>query len=180
MRNVAAALAVFAMAAGCQAKEPSSQERLKGFPKPDKHPVTAELITEHVSVQPGGQTRIGVLFTLEPGWHIYAKEPGDAGLPTTIEWTAPLDATIGSVHYPAPKAFLDPGDIQTFGYDSQVLLWSPLSTQGASGELPVRAQVKWLACKDICIPGKAERHIAIPIRADPLAPTSHAPLFDKG
>jgi len=46
--------------------------------------------TDHVHVQlvspagdifPGGDNKLGLYFKLEPGWHIYWKNPGDAGLP---------------------------------------------------------------------------------------------------
>ena len=31
----------------------------------------------------------GLYFKLEPGWHIYWKNPGDAGEPPHIQWTLP-------------------------------------------------------------------------------------------
>jgi thiol:disulfide interchange protein DsbD len=164
----------FLFAVGCQAQEP---ERFKGFAKPQQQPVKTDLIAEHEWVQPNGQTRIGVLFQMEPGWHIYAKEPGDAGLPTTITWEAPDGASIGPVDYPTPERLLDPGEIRTFGYQEEVVLSSRLSVTTAAETVPLRAYVKWLACKEICIPGETELQAAIPIRSDTPPATSEAPLF---
>ena len=79
-------------ASGCQAEEPT---RPSGFASPEAHPVTVELITEYASIQPGGQTKIGVHFDLEEGWHIYAKDPGDAGLPTKVIWKGPASVKFG-------------------------------------------------------------------------------------
>ncbi|MBI3009634.1 MAG: hypothetical protein HYY57_01435, partial [Candidatus Omnitrophica bacterium] len=62
-----------------QAAEETGVNPLLSAQATDVHPVTASLIAEHASIQPGGQTRIGVHFEMEEGWHIYAQDPGDAG-----------------------------------------------------------------------------------------------------
>lgn len=154
-----------------------------GFAEPDEHPVTPTLIAEHASIQPGGATRVGVLFEIEEGWHIYAQDPGDAGLPTKVTWSGSERLSFGPLQWPEPHEFLDPGDIRTFGYKEQVLLASTLALQGAAeifygaGDIPIRADVTWLACKDICIPGKADLDLVLPFSVDPPAPSTHAPLF---
>lgn len=144
-------------------------------------PVHAELIAEHASIQPGGTTRIGVYFALEEGWHIYSKEPGDAGLPTEITWSGPPGVTFGLLEWPTPEQFVDPGDITTFGYRGNVLLASRLGYAVdtlPSGAIPIHAEVQWLACKAICIPGSTELDLTLPVRAGPHVPTEHAALFD--
>jgi DsbC/DsbD-like thiol-disulfide interchange protein len=52
--------------------------------------VTATLISDISSTQPGQKFRIGVLYRIESGWHIYWKNPGDAGIPTKITLRLPL------------------------------------------------------------------------------------------
>ena len=99
-------------------------------------------------------------FELEDGWHMYVEDPGDAGLPTTICWTGASDMTFGPLQWPPAQRFVDPGDIKTFGYAEAVVLFSRLSvsTQAApDASLPIQARATWLACKEICIPGSAER-----------------------
>lgn len=153
---------------------------LWGFAPAAEQPVTAELIAEHASVQPGGRTRVGVHFDLEAGWHIYAKEPGDAGLPTSIEWSAPSYATFGPLEWPKAEELLDPGDIRTFGYSGAVTLASTLRLSPSTllaTEVPIRAKVKWLACRDICIPGVAELELTLPVTETAPTPSTHAELF---
>lgn len=150
------------------------------FPTPKAQPVTAELITEHASVQPGGQTRIGVHFELEEGWHIYAQEPGDAGLPTSITWSGPAGVSFAALEWPKPQEFNDPGDIHTFGYSGAVTLSSLLKLAASASPgtgLALRAKVKWLACHDICIPGAAELELALPVTDTAPRPSTHAELF---
>jgi thiol:disulfide interchange protein DsbD len=144
--------------------------------------VTVELIAEHGSIQPGGKTRVGVQFDIEDGWHIYGREPGDAGLPTTVSWSVPAGMRVGPLQYPKPQPFLDPGDIRTFGYTGAVVLHSSLTHQTGRdryAEIPVQAAVKWLACKELCVPGSATLSLTLPVSPTPPVFSSHAQLFDQ-
>jgi len=152
-----------------------------GFAAPDEHPVTAELIAEHASIQAGSSTRVGVHFELEEGWHIYAKDPGEAGLPTQITWSVPTGVSVGDLQWPAPQHFIDPGDIKTFGYSGALVLGSLLTYhtgRAAYAEIPIQAQVKWLACKELCIPGAATLSLTLPVSSSPPVPSTHAELFE--
>ena len=163
------------VAAGCRA----DAEQPTGFAPAEGHPVTAELITEHASIQPGGTTRVGVHFELEEGWLIYAKEPGDAGLPTKIEWSGAVGTAFGPLTWPAPQEFRDPGDIHTFGYTRSTVLSSTMTIgMTAAPFTPIQAKVSWLACKDVCIPGKTELQLALPVSSKPPAVSTHAQLFE--
>ena len=146
----------------------------------EAHPVTARLITEHAGIQPGAQTRIGVLFQMEHGWHIYAQDPGEAGLATSVVWSAPRGLTIGPLQWPTPRAFSDPGNIQTFGYEDTVVLSSALTlTSTAEGTVPIQAEVEWLACRDICIPGSATLTVDLPVTAALPAVSADADRFQS-
>ena len=46
--------------------------------------VEVELVAGHESVQPGSESFVGLLFKLDPGWHVYWKNPGDSGEPPTL------------------------------------------------------------------------------------------------
>lgn len=147
-----------------------------------RQPVTAQAIAETASVQPGGTVRVGVLFTIPEGWHIYAAEPGDAGLPTRIEWAGPMDSEFGDTVYPPHQELLDPGDIKTFGYAKEVLLANTFSAppDAQPGDtIKLSAEAKWLACKTVCIPGKAALELNLPVRAGAPKPSAHAERFPR-
>ena len=151
-----------------------------GFAEPKKSPVTVTLIAEHASVQPGGRTRIGVVFDIEKGWHIYAKKPGEAGLPTEVAWSAPDGVTFGPLTWPAHQTFHDPGNLRTFGYTKTLTVSSTVTlSQRATGHvaIPVHAKVSWLACKDICVPGSATLDLTLPVSAEPPKPSPRAEAF---
>jgi len=143
-------------------------------------PVTATAIAEHTSVQPGGSTRIGILFEIEDGWHIYWKDPGDAGVATKVEWSGPAGVSISTLDWPAPQEFVDAGNIHTFGYTESVALSNVLAmTPEASGltAVPLQAKVRWVACEHICLPGSTTRDLSLPVSTEPPALSANANRF---
>ena len=103
---------------------------------------------------------VGLYFKLEPGWHIYWKNPGDAGEPPHIQWTLPAGITAGPMQFPAPRR-LPLGPLMDFGYENEVLF--PLKLHVAdsvkAGSVTLHAKVDWLVCRERCIPGKAELEV---------------------
>ena len=69
-----------------------------------KELVKATLVADVSSIQPGQRFRLGVLYRIEPGWHIYWKYPGDSGIPTKIEWQLPQGFTIRGIAVAAAPA----------------------------------------------------------------------------
>src|ERR1035437_4490004 len=100
---------------------------------------------------------VGLYFKLEPGWHIYWINPGDAGEPPHIQWTLPAGITAGPMQFPAPRR-LPLGPLMDYGYENEVLF--PLKLHVAdgvkAGPVTLHAKVDWLVCRERCIPGKAE------------------------
>jgi thiol:disulfide interchange protein DsbD len=48
------------------------------------------------------------------------------------------------------------GDIEGFGYEQSVMLMARVTPPvGYSGSAQIGAQARWLACNEICVPGKA-------------------------
>jgi len=172
--------AVICLTVNAAGQEPAAPSH--GFAAPKIRPVKAIAIAEQVSIQPGGHSRIGVLFELQEGWHIYARDPGDAGMPTKVEW-APVDGvSFGFLRYPPAEEFLDPGEIKTRGYTGAAVLVTPIvvSRSVAAGtNLTLKAHAEWLACRDICLPGSANMTLRLPVRTEEPAQSAYAELFDQ-
>ena len=111
--------------------------------------IEVELIAEPFSLDQT-QSRVGILFKPEPGWHIYWKNPGDTGLAPEIEWHEGLE--VGALNWPTPES-IRLADLVDQGYHHDTLLWSDYKLD--SGSSVVFASAKWLVCKDECIPGSA-------------------------
>jgi len=82
--------------------------------------VHVQLVFRNAQLTPGGGDHGGLYFKLEPGWHVYWSNPGDAGLPPHIHWTLPEGVTVGPLQFTAPKR-LPLGPLMDYGYEDEVL-----------------------------------------------------------
>jgi thiol:disulfide interchange protein DsbD len=134
-----------------------------------------ELIADEAA--PSKTTWVGLLFQLEPGWHIYWQNPGDSGTPPKVAWQLPAGYRAGAIQWPTPMR-LGSGSVIDYGYEDQVLLMAPIeraanSTAAAAvpvSALPIGADVKYVVCREVCIPGKAHLTLSLPAASGDPAP----------
>jgi len=139
----------------------------------------AELVSSHVEARVGDTVRVGVRLQMDPDWHTYWLNPGDAGGPTVIQWDVPEGMVVGPIEWPVPEVY-ELGGIYTYVYHDEVLLSAPLQipADASHGSIELRARVEWLECSDICVPGEAE--VAGQLVIGPEArPSEWAPLFES-
>ncbi len=143
--------------------------------------VDVSLVSDVDRVAPGQPFRVGLLFGLGPGWHIYWINPGDAGAAPTLDVTVPKGGSVGAIQWPIPKVLFD-GAVTSYGYSHKtapVLLpltvTPPKTLQPASVYL-VKAAATWLVCKDICVPGSAGFRLTLPVAGKPV-PSPQASMF---
>ena len=95
---------------------------------------------------------LGLEFRLAPGWKIYWRTPGEAGLPPTLDLQMANGAPLQSeIEWPVPKRFNAFG-FDNFGYADAVIL--PVAVRGydRGAALQLRGQIEALVCSDICVP----------------------------
>jgi DsbC/DsbD-like thiol-disulfide interchange protein len=127
-----------------------------------------ELISEQAASAPGQPLWVGLWFRLEPGWHIYWQNPGDSGEPPKVQWELPTGFTAGPIRWPQPIR-LGSGSIIDYGYEGQVLLMAPIvgPSSGKATSVPhLAATVKYIVCREVCIPGKVYLMLSSPPAAD--------------
>ena len=131
----------------------------------DDH-VHAQLVFRKALLSPGTGDHGGLYFKLEPGWHVYWKNPGDAGEPPHIHWTLPGGVTAEPLQFTAPKR-LPLGPLMDYGYENEALFPFRLviATTVKPGTAVLHAKVDWLVCRGSCIPGKADLEITQKILA---------------
>ena len=139
--------------------------------------VRAELLAHAPEgVAPGKPLWLGLQIQHQPGWHTYWKNPGDSGLPTTLNWQLPAGVSADAIAWPTPGR-LPVGPLINYGYKGALLLPVPVSVGPgfAASTLDVKLNAQWLVCKDVCIPQQGEFTLSIPV----LASTAlHTAAFD--
>ncbi|WP_201493120.1 protein-disulfide reductase DsbD family protein [Rubrivivax sp. A210] len=139
--------------------------------------VRAELVAHAPEgVQAGKPMWLGLKIEHQPHWHTYWKNPGDSGLPTTLNWQLPAGVAAGPIEWPTPLR-LPIGPLMNFGYEGTLLLPVALAVPaGWKGEaLDIKLQATWLVCKDVCIPENGDFALRLPAQA---ATAGHGALFE--
>jgi thiol:disulfide interchange protein len=125
--------------------------------------IVPQLVAEGAA-PPGGEVELSIHMRPEPGWHGYWQNPGDAGLPMTVDWRLPPGFSAGALRYPVPTRLTVAGLMNyVFEHDYAVLVRLKVPAN-ASGTIPVRAAATWLACTDkICVPERGELSLDVPV-----------------
>jgi len=127
--------------------------------------VTAKLIADTSAIVPGKPFTLGISLEMIPEWHTYYKISGEAGMPTRVTWTLPPGFTASELLWQKPHKFLDSG-ITTYGYQDRTLVGATITPPAhltAGSAFNLQASVKYLACKDMCVPGKASLSLKLPV-----------------
>src|SRR6266498_3905696 len=138
----------------------------------------ARLILSAEAARPGETVTAGVLLKMPPGWHTYWRNSGDSGAPTKIDWQLPVGIKAGEIQWPVPEK-LTVADLTSYVYHDEVLLMVPLTLadNAAAGPKELKAQVSWLECERVCVPGKSEVKASLEVGAK-LKPSAEVFLFD--
>lgn len=137
---------------------------------------TLELVAENQCIAAGHDFNLGLHFQLEKGWHIYWVNPGDSGEPPRVKWQLPGGLAAGAIEWPTPRR-LGTSAVVDFGYEDEVTLIVPIHVEaGLESKEPAQlgAEVKVLVCREICIPGKAQLSLTLPIKSQPPPPDTRS------
>lgn len=148
--------------------------------QPEDH-ATAELIAETTALLRGGDTTVALMLTPEPGWHTYWINPGDSGLATKLEWQLPDGVTAGEIQWPAPHP-APLGELTNYGYDDETLHMVNIHVPAQwplNQPITLKAEAKWLVCKDVCIPGKADLALTLPVGDSVQLDARHLERFER-
>src|SRR5579875_2395380 len=121
------------------------------------------LLVPPAQIYPGQAFTAGLDFQMDPGWHIYWINAGDSGEPPNVKWMLPGSVKAGELQYPPPQR-LPLGPLMDFGYENEVVL--PVTIHVAPGFHPgsthaeILADVSWLVCQNVCLPGQGTLKIS--------------------
>lgn len=127
--------------------------------------VKVELLAEPSAIVPGEPFTVGIKLSMKEHWHTYWRNPGDSGEPTQVTWKLPRGFAAGELQWPAPS-LIRVGPVASFGYDGETMLLARVTPPrdlrpGAAVDLA--AEVAFVVCEKICIPGEASVALSLPV-----------------
>ncbi len=129
-------------------------------PKDGSDYVSVELIPLTNGIAPNQSFYLATKFKIDKKWHLYWKNPGDAGLPPSVEWNLPDGFKASDYIFPTPKTLVE-SDILSFVYGRELYLLTEIQTpEKIPNTIEIGAKIDWLVCKDVCLPGKGEAKIS--------------------
>ena len=143
--------------------------------------IAPSLVAETQTPAAGSQITLAFVMKPAPEWHGYWQNPGDAGLPTRVGWTAPRGLAFGPLQYPVPQPLLIAG-LMNYVYerDYALLVTVDVPKGLAPGtRLPIAAKLDWLACNpSTCVPEGATLETSLTLGDGAVAADRRA-LFDR-
>ena len=103
----------------------------------------------------------GFEIALSPGAITYWRDPGEAGIPPTFDFSGSQNLAHAEVEFPAPQRIPESDGSVAFGYRDGVIL--PIRATAADPSKPVRlvAKVDYAVCEKVCLPAKATGEIEL-------------------
>jgi DsbC/DsbD-like thiol-disulfide interchange protein/cytochrome c biogenesis protein CcdA len=138
--------------------------------------VEVTLKSAQTTVVPGRIFNVAIEQKIAPGWHTYWRNPGDSGEPTDIKWTLSSGVTASNIKWPAPTA-IPFGPLVNYGFSDKVMLPVEIKVPDsakAGDVINLVADVRWLECSDICIPGEARIGLDVKVGTSPVASADEA------
>ena len=129
--------------------------------------VKLQLVSAQDAIVPGHEIELGVRFDLQDGWHTYWQNPGDSGEAPRIDWALPSGFQAGAIQWPYPERMVT-GPLTDYGYEHQVLLMvavRPPSGLKEGTTQKISAHIRYLVCRDVCIPGEAQLDFGLPVKS---------------
>jgi thiol:disulfide interchange protein/DsbC/DsbD-like thiol-disulfide interchange protein len=129
-----------------------------------------DLVNLTPDIRPGEKALIAMRFRCDPHFHIYWKNPGDAGQSPTVEWQEKSGTSVGSFVWPGPK-MLDQSGVYNFVYEDETLLLMEVAVPaGAKGKLTFKGKAEWLECDDSgCWPHDKQVELTVQVGAGNVA-----------
>jgi suppressor for copper-sensitivity B len=129
----------------------------------------ARLVTASDAVGAAKTVEAGIEIRLAPGWHVYWRTPGDAGIPPSVDWSGSENLAHAEIAWPAPSRYSLQG-FETAAYRGHVLLPVALTLAEPGRPLAVHALMNWAACANICVPYSTKLDLALPAGPAALSP----------
>lgn len=134
---------------------------------------------EDTGVAPGGTVWLGFHQNVEAGWHVFWKNPGDAGIPVNFQWQLPDGYSVGDTEFPVPH-FIPVGPLASFAHEGEPVFLVPLTAPGDAvpgDAVRIGAKGQWQVCEEVCVPEDAFFEFELPVVETQTARADVADIF---
>jgi len=121
-----------------------------------------------------GPDLAGFEIALAPGAITYWRDPGDSGLPPTLDFSGSDNVASVEPKFPAPKRIKEADGGEAFGYDGGVVFPLVIKPRDPAKSVTLRLDADFAVCEKVCLPAKARLTLTLP--ASGLSP--HAGAID--
>lgn len=133
--------------------------------------VSVSVISSLEAINPHQNIEFLIRFKMNGGWHIFAQNPGEIGMPTKIMWELPRGYKVLEESWSKDETFETDGIVQ-YGYGDTAYYKTTIAPNPeVLRKAPIELKIKWLACLDECVPEEASFKFNLPLREQDLAPT---------
>jgi DsbC/DsbD-like thiol-disulfide interchange protein len=122
----------------------------------------------------GGGDLAGFEIALSPGAITYWRDPGDAGLPPTLDFSGSDNVASVEPEFPAPKRIKEADGGEAFGYDGSVVFPLRVKPRDPTKPATLKLNADFAVCEKVCLPAKA--HLELKLPSAPASP--HAGAID--
>ena len=105
--------------------------------------------------------RAGIEIKLDPGWKTYWRDPGDSGLPPTLDFSGSGNVKSVTVLWPAPERFPDGAGGNSIGYLDHLILPLRIARQDAAQQASLQVKLGYDICSNMCVPVEANLTLAL-------------------
>jgi DsbC/DsbD-like thiol-disulfide interchange protein len=120
----------------------------------------------------GGGDLAGFEIALSPGAITYWRDPGDAGLPPTLDFSGSDNVASVEPEFPAPKRIKEADGGEAFGYDGSVVFPLRVKPRDPTKPATLKLTADFAVCEKVCLPAKA--HLELTLPSAPRSPLAGA------
>ncbi len=114
----------------------------------------------------------GFEIALAPGAITYWRDPGDAGLPPTLNFSGSDNVASVEPEFPAPKRIKEADGSEAFGYEGGVVFPLRVKPRDAAKPVTLRLNADFAVCEKVCLPAKA--HLELSLSSASVSPYAAA------
>jgi DsbC/DsbD-like thiol-disulfide interchange protein len=104
----------------------------------------------------------GFEIVLSPSAITYWRDPGDAGLPPTLDFSASDNVASVEPQFPAPKRIKEADGGEAFGYDGSVVFPLRVKILDPAKPATLKLNADFAVCEKVCLPAKAHLELKLP------------------